>query len=230
MALRSLIRHQAGARNTRGFTLVEVMVAMLVLALIGLASATVFQQMTQAEEVASKRHEQLAALQFAFLIIDRDIRQMSARTTRIAAERAGDSTSNGKIYLTNSGSELDSDSGALGFVRAGWTNPNHLLPRSELQGVVYRVREETLERLYVPFADDTSGEFARQTLLTGVQSFEVTFESGDAAISQWNVAGQLPTRVILRIELEEFGVVERVLLTSGERPPPDTPQPAAVEG
>lgn len=208
------------AHGASGFTLVEVMVAILVLALIGLASASVFQQMLQAEEVARKRHEQLAALQFAFLIMDRDIRQMSARTTRIAGNQDRIGGDSGPIYLTNSASELDSEMGALGFVRAGWTNPNSILPRSELQAVVYRVWDNQLQRLYVPFVDDVSGDIAKQTLLEGVEAFEVTFEAGGSEANSWEVPGQLPTRVRIRLELAEFGEIERVILTSGERPEP----------
>ncbi|MCO4321580.1 type II secretion system minor pseudopilin GspJ [Aliidiomarina quisquiliarum] len=201
--------------KTRGFTLIEVMVAMVVLALIGLASAAVLSQMTQAEEASSKRHALLSELQFSLLIIDRDVRQMVARTIRATDEQAK------HIYLTNEASTVDSDSGALVFVRGGWSNPEHMLPRSELQPVAYRVRERVLQRVYQPFVDSVSSEPTVQDLLSQVESFEVEFsgESGER-VSRWLQPHQLPERVYIRIEHEQLGMIERVLLTSGGKPTP----------
>lgn len=158
--------------KARGFTLIEVMVAMVVLALIGLASAAVLSQMTKAEETSKKRHALLSELQFTLLIMDRDVRQMVARTIRATEEQAK------HIYLTNKANTADSDSGALAFVRGGWSNPEHMLPRSELQPVAYRVRDQVLQRIYQPFVDSVSSEPAVQNLLSQVESFEIEF-SGD---------------------------------------------------
>lgn len=201
-------------KKPNGFTLIEVMVAMAVLALIGLASAAVLSQMTQAEEASSKRHALLAELQFALLIVDRDVRQMVTRSNRTTEEQAK------HIYLTNDSDLLESDSGALGFVRGGWTNPQSMLPRSELQPVVYRVRDQVLQRLYQPFVDSVSVEPAVQDLLTGVENFEVKFATGGSSeqLSRWQQANDLPERVYIRIEHKQLGVIERVLLTSGAKP------------
>src|SRR5690554_1804607 len=199
--------------NTRGFTLIEVMLAMAVLALIGLASAAVLGQMSQAEERSSKHHALLAELQFSLLIIDRDVRQMVTRTSRVTEAQAK------HIYLSNDSDMIDSDSGALIFVRGGWTNPDQMLPRSELQPVAYRVRDQVLQMVYQPFVDAVSSEPAVQDLLTHVESFEVEFSgaSGDR-VSRWLQPHQLPERVYLRIEHEQLGTIERVLLTSGGKP------------
>ncbi len=117
---------------------------------------------------------------------------------------------------------MASDSGALGFVRAGWTNPQAMLPRSELQPVVYRVRDHVLQRLYYPFVDATNAEPAIQDLLTEVESFEVMFSLAanqpEGKTSGWLQQNELPTRVYIRIEHKHFGVIERVLLTSGGMP------------
>lgn len=196
-----------------GFTLIEVMLAMAVLAIIGMASASVFNQMTQAESRASERHALLAELQFALLIIDRDVRQLVARSRRTEGMSE-------QVYVSNDNRLLESDSGGLAFVRAGWANPQQVLPRAELQPVVYRVRDKVLQRLSLPFVDSVSGRPQVQALLTGVESFEVQFTTPGTGnkVARWEQAEQLPEQVLIRIEHTQFGVIERVLLTSGELP------------
>ncbi|RUO42989.1 type II secretion system protein GspJ [Aliidiomarina taiwanensis] len=199
--------------KARGFTLIEVMLAMAVLAIIGMASASVFQQMTQAESRSSERHALLAELQFALLIIDRDVRQLVARNRRAEGQQES-------FYISNDSRLLESDSGGLAFVRAGWVNPQQALPRSELQPVVYRVRDQVLQRLSLPFVDSVSGQPQVQALLTGVENFEVQFTTPGTGtqVSRWQQAEQLPEQVRIRIEHAQLGVIERVLLTSGAQP------------
>jgi general secretion pathway protein J len=93
-----------------------------------------------------------------------------------------------------------------------------MLPRSELQPVVYRVRDNVLQRLYRPFVDDTSGEQAVQDLLRGVEDFRVTFRHQGENYASWQRPHDLPEMVIITIEIEGFGVIERQLLTSGRKP------------
>ena len=204
----------AQMRKARGFTLIEVLIAMAILALIGLASAIVLTQMIDSEENSRLRHERLAEIQFALLTLDRDVRQMVVRQVRAIPEEARG------IYVSNDSALIDSDSGGLAFVRAGWTNPAMMLPRSELQPVVYRVRDNVLQRVYRPFVDDTSGDQAVQDLLHGVTELSVTFRHNDENYDSWLIANSLPDIVVVRIEIENFGDIERWLLTSGTKPEP----------
>lgn len=196
----------------QGFTLIEVLIAMAILAIIGVASYLVLSQMIDSEANSKARHERLSEIQFALLLLDRDVRQMAVRQVRAIPEEAR------SYYVTNDSSLIDSDSGGIAFVRAGWTNPGMMLPRSELQPVVYRVRDNVLQRLYRPFVDDTSGEQAVQDLLTGVTEFTVTFRHQNENYARWQRPHDLPEMVVIAIEVEGFGVIERQLLTSGRKP------------
>ncbi|CUS47254.1 MAG: type 2a secretion system minor pilin protein GspJ [Idiomarinaceae bacterium HL-53] len=204
-------------RHVRGFTLIEVVIAIAVLALIGLASSAVLLQMTQSDEISRERRKVMTELQFTMLLLDRDIRQMVARSNRQVPEEQRD------ILLTNDSELLDSEMGAIGFVRGGWQNPLSLLPRSELQPVVYRVRDNTLQRVHTVFVNDTSGDATVQNLLTQVNDFRVTMVQDDEEIARWRVANQLPMQVKVEIEHELLGRIERVLLTSGLRPVGEQP-------
>lgn len=199
-------------QQPRGFTLIEVLVAMSILAIIGLVSAMVLTQMLDSEEVSKERHQQLSELQFALVTLDRDVRQMTIRQVRSLPEEAR------QYYVTNEAALIDSDSGGIAFVRAGWSNPDMILPRSELQPIVYRVREGVLQRIYRPFVDDVSGDEGVQDLLSGVESLEVTFQHAGEDYERWEVPNSFPDLVIIKLELENFGVIERWLLTSGEKP------------
>lgn len=195
-----------------GFTLIEVVIAIAILAVIGLASSSVLLQMTQADEASSAQREVMTELQFSFLLIERDVRQMVARPTR---KLEGEERN---IYVTNDGDIVDSDMGGLGFVRAGWQNPADLLPRAELQPVAYRVRENVLQRVHGPFVDDVSGEPSVQNLLTNVVDFQVVLDRNGESYERWSQPNQLPDLVRVTIEHETLGKLERVLLTSGARP------------
>lgn len=201
------------AARVQGFTLIEVMLAVVILALIGLASTAVLSQMTQAERHSVQHHALLAELQFTLLLLDNDVRQMVARPVRASDEQ------HKHLYVSNNGRLLESDYDGLAFVRAGWLNPEGMLPRAELQPVVYRVQEGVLQRVYQPFVDAIGGTPAVQNLLTEVEDFQVTFFHQGKELKTWLQAYDLPEQVQIKITHARFGVIERVLLTSGVQVP-----------
>jgi len=196
-------------RRNQGFTLVEVMLAMVILAILGIASTTVLSQMLDSSRASETQHNRLSELQFAMLTLERDVRQMSIRPTRRVPPEARN------YYVSNDRDLLDSDSGALAFIRAGWHNPQHMLPRSQLQPVVYRVREGVLQRLHWPFVDDSGTEPAIQNLLENVTSFNVRFQVDGEMVDEWRLQHHLPDLVHIEIEHSDFGLINRVILTSG---------------
>lgn len=201
-------KRHCSARSA-GFTLVELLLAMLIFALLGVASSFVLNQMLSSDERAYERRSQLQDMQFAMMMLERDVRQMVARPLRAQPEEARD------LYLLHDGAATDSDADGLGFVRAGWSNPAAMLPRSQLQPVLYRLRENVLERISSDYVDDVSGRPQVQQLLTGVTDFRVSFVHQGEALEEWRVTGALPEVVIVTLTTEEYGAIERWLLTSG---------------
>lgn len=197
-------------KHARGFTLVELLLAMLIFALIGLASAFVLNQMVRSDERAEERREHLQQMQFAMLLLERDVRQMVMRPLRQQPAETRN------IYVLSDGQHADSDADGLGFVRAGWSNPNAMLPRSGLQPVLYRLREDVLQRVTSDYVDDVSGRPHVQDILFGVEDFRVRFWHRGEEYNNWSIADALPEVVIVSIITEEYGLVERWLLTSGE--------------
>lgn len=197
-------------KREQGFTLVELMLAMLIFAMIGLASAFVLNQMLVSDERSNERREHLQNMQFAMLMIERDVRQMVARPLRAQPSEQR------SIYVVSDGRTTDSDADGLGFVRAGWSNPSAMLPRSNLQPVLYRLRENVLQRISADYVDDVSGRPYVQDMLHDVEDFRIRFLHNGEETTDWAVPDHLPEVVIVSLTTAEYGLIERWLLTSGE--------------
>jgi general secretion pathway protein J len=120
--------------------------------------------------------------------------------------------------LVISGGEdvLNSDTDGLGFVRAGWHNPQMLLPRSTLQAVGYRMQEEQLQRLYGNYVDNVIGyEPKVKVLLSDIEDFRVSFliqteqlEDPDDWEELYSGA-TLPIAISITIVSKTFGEIRR---------------------
>ena len=117
---------RASAR-TAGFTLLEVLVAISIFALVGVASYQVLSTVLQTDSRLSGRSEQLRQINRAFWLIQQDIEHLAQRPVRDAAGSP-------QPYLAvNPEAELP-----LQFSRGARANPLGL-PRSNIQRVAYRV-------------------------------------------------------------------------------------------
>lgn len=146
------------ARRRGGFTLLEMLIALGVFAVIGVMSSQILSGIIDMSDTVRDRSDQLAELQRAMFIVSRDIEQMTRRPVRDAF---GDSTA--AIII---GEPL------IEFTRRGWQNPLRS-PRSELQRVAYTVADGDLVRQFWPLLDrgpDT--EPIDQVLLRGVTDVE----------------------------------------------------------
>ena len=205
----------------RGFTLIEILVAMAIFTLIGLASTGLLTTVIDSNSLSQERFEKLQLLQRAMVTIERDIQQAVSRPVRVNGE---------KRKAVMAGGEVDgSDDDGIGFVRGGWHNPQLMLPRSTLQYVAYRLRDNKLERLYSNYVDNVIGyEPKVRVLLENIESFKVEFLSGNNASStikddddiKWSEKYQdtvLPRAVAIEFVSKDFGMLRREFtLVSGD--------------
>ena len=194
-------------KRQRGFTLLEVLIAMAIFALIAFGATQILTTVTDAEEASEERFQALQNLQRAMLVMERDFLQMVPRKTRVEGEVTDTLIFAGE-YL------FDSSSDGLGFVRAGWHNPQLVLPRSTMQSVAYRVNEDKLERLYSTYVDNSIGfEPKVRVLLEGIEKIEFEFlEKFDTKEFTWEEAEsveELPIAVAVIITSKLYGEIRR---------------------
>ncbi|MFT6086931.1 MAG: general secretion pathway protein J [Glaciecola sp.] len=190
-----------------GFTLIEILVAMAIFALIAVGSVTMLTAVSAQNDLSDERMQDLQTMQRAMLIIERDFLQMVPRKTRIEGEVSD-------ILVFAGEFEFESESAGIGFVRSGWHNPQLTLRRSTLQSVAYRTKNKELQRLYSTYVDNVIGfEPKVRVLLEGIESVSFEYlDKFDKKTFEWIDAKpveQLPIAVAIIIKSEVYGEIRR---------------------
>jgi general secretion pathway protein J len=189
-----------------GFTLIEMLLASVIFALVGLASFSILSAVLDSNDLSKETTLELNGVQRAFFWMERDFLQATKRQVRVDGEAASD-----KIFI---GGDLimESQGGAVAFTHDGWRNPAMILPRAEIQSVSYRMFEDKLERSFFNYPDPVTGEEPkRQILLENVESLAFEYYSTDGWGNVWEQAG-LPRAVKIAIETKALGKIERIFL------------------
>ena len=197
-------------KKARGFTLIEVLVSIAIFASLSLGAYQVLNQVQRSDVLSMQRSEKLKELQRALVYLDNDFRQMALRQMRTNGELPSNLLIQWQDYL------LDSDAKGVMFARSGWHNPQQQFPRGELSKVGYRIKEDTLERVWWRYIDTPSNqEGVVLPLLSGVEEFELSFFDGQQWQTEWTKPYALPKAVTLSLTLKEYGKIERIYLTGG---------------
>lgn len=193
-----------GADRQRGFTLVEALVAVAILALVALLAWRATAAMTDGEErlsVESARWQHLDAL---LTRLEADMRQALPRPARSGARSEpawvavpADAAGNTSLVFTRAGPDAADEPGAGG------------------QRVGYRWRDGHIDVLYWPRLDDTaSATPSTYVLADGIARFRVLQLSSDDRWSpRWPLPGAaaIPRGVRIEIVLADGSVIDRWL-------------------
>lgn len=155
---------RTASKATRGFTLIEVLIALAITAFVSMVAYTSISAALAGVESLRENAGRIYDVNRAWMIISRDLRQLARRPVRDEF---------GQVEPILAGGELARF--PLSFTRTGWHNPNRF-PRSHLQRVNYRLEDEALWRDSYPVLDRAANTEARTVkLLEGVEYMELKF-------------------------------------------------------
>jgi len=205
-----LSNHNCGGKKSgQGFTLLEMLVAIIIFALLSLAAYQILQGVLRSGEISKIHSERLTELQRAMLIIEQDFTQIVARKSR----QEGVEKDNLRTLTAGKGIFSSQDQG-IEFNRLGWNNPLGLLPRSNILRVRYVLRDGQLQRLYFLYPDTTSGqEPETQVLLNDIEKLSFRFWNNGWK-STWSAAEKLPEGIEINFTSKHFSDIRRIFLVS----------------
>ena len=201
----------------RGFTLIELMVAVFITAVLFAIGYGAVNQAVKNREALEQQQERLLAIQTAVRTIAQDVNQLALRPIR---------DPNGNDLLPVIRATGSDQKQLVELTRGGWANPAGV-QRPALQRVVYLFEENTLRREYWPVLDPLlSTEPIKKDLCTGVKSVKFRYmDVGRTWRETWppttavnTGAGGVnpnlrlrPVAVEVTIELNDWGKIVRVL-------------------
>jgi len=198
-------------RGCRGFTLLELVVAIAIFAVMAAMAYGGLSSVLDVADRARIQDDRLARVQLAISRLERDVEQTVTRSVR---DEFGDR----QVAFRGA-----ADGQGVEFTRSGHVNPLKL-PRSALQRVAWRVEGDELQRSAWSVLDTPTGASPpkAETVLTGVEAWEVRFLTQDQWVTSWPrqegpeaLDGELPKAVDVTLEIEGWGRVRRLLVVPG---------------
>lgn len=206
--------------RVRGFTLLELLVAIAILSLVAVGSYQLLFSTIATRDQAMTRERALRDLQRAGMLLQRDLLQVARRPVR---DEFGDVQPAFAIPGEN----------IMEFTRAGWRNPLQQA-RSDLVRVRWRVADGRLLREHWQVLDRARSSAPVQTvLLENVSDFRLMVRGDGNWIASWPPLGDgqrrpgaapLPEAVEIRFTLAPWGEIRRVI------PLPDNPPEDGAPG
>ncbi|WP_019341370.1 type II secretion system minor pseudopilin GspJ [Stutzerimonas stutzeri] len=217
-------------RAMAGFTLLELLIAIALFALLGLATYRMLEAVMRSDEVVRAQEVQLRELGRAMWSLERDLTQAMPRPVR---DGYGDEQN--AFIGQMAGSE---DGVSLELTRSGWRNPTGMR-RANLQRVRWRLAGDRLERVYWVVLDrDVDSEPRVQPVLDNVQALRLRYlDAENTWHEEWppfdfgrgnpeEQARRLPLAVEVSVDHQRYGTITRLLrLPDGPTPAPQFIQP-----
>jgi len=228
-------RRNSGAA---GFTLLELLIALSIFAVVSLMAFEGIAAILRAEERIGAQQERLREIDRAIALIARDFQDIAPRRVRLADDEV-------QAPLV-----LDGRARRVLLTRSGWSNPAEL-KRSGFQRVRYEVANQTLSRSYWLTLDPAGNDPAIVApLLDRVVDFEVRVRAAGEWTDTWpqevavavpapvdpnapQVVPQpptteteveeprlLPEAIEVTMEVEDFGRIRRLVVIEPETEKP----------
>ena len=224
-------------RAQRGFTLVELLVALFIAAVMLAIGYGAIRQALASHEALKDSQAHLLELQNAVRVMEQDFVQLAPRPVRqpIGDEPAQPALAGSTVgaQAALSSAATTTTTGALplvAFTRAGWANPRGL-QRTGLQRVAYFLENGTLRREHWNVLDPTlASTTTRRDLLTHVKAVTIRYmdvnhqwqDQWPPATNTTLISGaaelslrQRPLAVEITLDTEDWGKVVRIVEIAG---------------
>jgi len=199
-----------------GFTLVELLVAIFIFAIVSAIAMGGYNQLVKQSDIVDAGAARTRAIQSTMQRMNLDFTSLEPRPVR---QPLGD----GLLPALRS----DEKSGSpelVEFTHSSWSNPAGL-PRSTLQRVAYRIEDKKLIRDYWLALDRTmTSEPESAVLLDDVKSLKFRFMDPNRAWhEQWPPLGYSPGEapwvrpiaIEITLDLEDWGELKRLVEVAG---------------
>jgi general secretion pathway protein J len=203
-------------RNTAtgGFTLVEVLVALLILAIMSALGYGTYRAARISAERAEESLKRTREIEIGLRIMVQDFAQLVPRPVRDPFGQTRQPSLRGGLGAAT----------LVDLTRGGWSNTAGL-QRSTLQRVSYQLVKDVFQRSYQTVLDATpNNQPVVQDLLTGVTSVQLNYLDQNQSWAQQWPPPTLPTpeslwtrpvAVEIIIEFKDWGRVRRVVEVAG---------------
>src|SRR5690606_27319374 len=202
------------ALAARGFTLVELLVAIAIFVIVGALAMGGYNELVKQANLVEMNNARSRAVQAAVQRLAQDFATLEPRPVR---EPLGDSFQPALRADERTEHLVD-------LTHSGWSNPAGV-PRSTLQRVTYRLEEDRLRRDYWYVLDRTlSAEPASTVLLDRVTEVKLRYMDANRRWhQQWPPNGYSapdmlrvrPIAVEITLELEDWGTITRLVEVAG---------------
>ena len=193
--------------NQRGFTLLEIIVALFIFSLVSVIAVTGLHSVLSSQSAAEKKAERLASLQTALLLLSRDVSQTINRPATNPSGQPDGFIGTDKMMI---------------FTHAGFDNPDGQLQRSTLQRIQYQYTHDTLTRSTLPVLDLVVAiKPDSRELLDQISALRFEYlDHKNHFQTRWPPPDQpsalLPLAVRITMTLRDWGTLQQLYLIAGQ--------------
>lgn len=188
------------AKASRGFTLLEILIALSVFAVMSMMAYAGLAAILKAGEATKPRSEKMAQLQTTWYLLNEDLSQMINRPIR---DEQGDKE---PAFDGGKGNEI------LVLTRSVpiWT----VMPQNGIQRVSYRFENGALYRQIWTLLDRTPETQFRRKKLIDAERVEINFydENSKSWLPYVSTKAGVPKALEINIELKGLGIIRRSFL------------------